>query len=416
MMKTYIKIILLMLVVNSQALVAQDKKNEMQAKEKSAVVTSIKTHLEESYIDVDLAKKMIIELDKNSNKYDKITNPDEFSKILTEDLQRVSKDLHLKVRFEPIRISQENRVVSEEIKIEAEKKTAMQMAEINYGFTEAKILEGNIGYLNLRMFADIKYAEETATATMNFLSNTNAMIIDLRTNGGGVPNMMQLLSSYFFDETPVLLSDFYERKTNSKTQLYSFAKVAGKRSTNKPIYILTSKQTFSAAEAFAYTLKHLGKATIVGEITQGGANRTKRINLNDQFTISVPYIQAIHPVTKTNWEGKGVHPDIKTYEKIAFVKAYIDAIHKTVKGNKNAFLNRIGYAFLKEKSVDNAIVVFEENARLFPANANTWDSLGEAYFINNDKENALSSFKKALALNPNLESAKVMLQKLGSMK
>ncbi|TFB31749.1 tetratricopeptide repeat protein [Pedobacter alluvionis] len=416
MMKTYFRIMLLMLVVNSQAVIAQDKKNELQAKEKNTVITSIKTHLQESYIDADLAKKMVIELDKNSKNYDKITDPDVFSKTLTEDLQRISKDLHLKVRFEPEHILQERRVVSEEMKIEAGKKMAMQMAEINYGFTEAKILEGNIGYLNLRMFADIKYAEETATATMNFLSNTNAIIIDLRTNGGGVPDMMQLLSSYFFDETPVLLSDFYERKTNTKTQLYSLVKVAGKRSTSKPIYILTSKKTFSAAEAFAYTLKHLGKATVVGEVTGGGANRTKRINLNDEFTISMPYIQAIHPVTKTNWEGKGVHPDIKTNEKTALVNAYVDAINKTAKSNKNILLNKIGYAFLKEKSVDNAIIVFEENARLFPDNANTWDSLGEAYFINRDKENALKSYKKALALDPNSESAKAMIQKLEIIK
>ena len=212
------------------------------------------------------------------------------------------------------------------------------------------------------------------------------------------------------------MSDFYERKTNSKTQLYTLAKVAGKRSTGKPIYILSSKQTFSAAEAFTYTLKHLGKATVVGEITSGGANRTKRINLNNEFTISVPYIQAIHPVTKTNWEGKGVLPDIKTNEKTAFVNAYVDAVRKTVKGNKNAFLNNIGYAFLKENSVDNAIVVFEENARIFPDNANTWDSLGEAYFINRDKENALKSYKKALALDPNSESAKAMIQKLENIK
>ncbi|PWN57937.1 S41 family peptidase [Chryseobacterium viscerum] len=416
-MKGYFKMTLLMLLVTLQNVVAQEK-NSLQTKEKSEIITSIKTHLAESYIDLDLSKKMITELDKNlkSNAYDKVTNPTEFSKKLTEDLQSVSKDLHLKVRFEPERIAQEKHVVSEEMKLEAEKKMAMQMAEINYGFTEVKILDGNIGYLNLRLFADTKYAEETATATMNFLSNTNAIIIDLRTNGGGVPSMMQLLSSYFFDETPVLLSDFYERKTDTKTQLYSFANVAGKRSTNKPIYILTSKQTFSAAEAFTYTLKHLGKATIVGEITQGGANRTKRINLNDKFTISVPYIKSIHPITKTNWEGKGVQPNIKTNENEAFVYAYIEAINKTVKSNKNDFLNKIGYAFLKEKSLDNAIIVFQENAKLFPDNSNTWDSLGEAYFINGDKENALKSYQKALALDPNSESAKAMIQKLETIK
>lgn len=416
-MKGYFKMTLLMLLVTLQNVVAQEK-NSLQTKEKSEIITSIKTHLAESYIDLDLSRKMIIELDKNlkSNAYDKVTSPAEFSKIITEDLQSVSKDLHLKVRFEPERIVQEKHVVSEEKKLEAEKKMAMQMAEINYGFTEVKILEGNIGYLNLRTFADIKYAEETATATMNFLSNTNAIIIDLRTNGGGVPTMMQLLSSYFFDETPVLLSDFYERKTDTKTQLYSFAKVAGKRSANKPIYILTSKQTFSAAEAFTYTLKHLGKAIVVGEITQGGANRTKRINLNDEFTISVPYIKSIHPITKTNWEGKGVQPDIETNEKGAFVYAYLNAIQKTVKSNNNAFLNKIGYAFLKEKSVDNAIIVFQENVKISPNNANVWDSLGEAYFINHDKENALKSYQKALVLDPNSESAKAMILKLETIK
>lgn len=337
---------LLLILQNLQNAKAQEK-NSLQTKEKREIITSIKTHLAESYIDLDLSKKMITELDKNlkSKTYDKITSPAEFSKKLTEDLQSVSKDLHLKVQFEPERIAQGKLVVSEEKKLEAEKKMGMQMAEINYGFTEAKILDGNIGYLNLRMFSDVKYAEETATATMNFLSNTKAIIIDLRTNGGGVPSMMQLLSSYFFDETPVLLSDFYERKTDTKTQLYSLANVNGKRSSNKPIYILTSKQTFSAAEAFAYTLKNLNKAIVVGEVTKGGANRTKRININEEFTISVPYIQSIHPITKTNWEGKGVHPNINTNENEAFVYAYIDAINKTNIKNKEAILNKIGYAF-----------------------------------------------------------------------
>lgn len=416
-MKVYFKMTLLMLLVTLQNAKAQEK-NSLQTKEKSEIITSLKTHLAQSYIDLDLSKKMITELDKNlkSKTYDKITSPTEFSKKLTEDLQSVSKDLHLKVRFEPEHIAQEKRVVSEEKKLEEEKKMAMQMAEINYGFTEVKILDGNIGYLNLRTFADIKYAEETATATMNFLSNTKAIIIDLRTNGGGVPSMMQLLSSYFFDETPVLLSDFYERKTDTKTQLYSLVSVAGKRSTNKPVYILTSKQTFSASEAFAYTLKHLDKALVVGEITKGGANRTKRINLNDEFTISVPYIKSIHPITKTNWEGKGVQPNIETNEKEAFVYAYIDAINKTVQSNKNDFLNKIGYAFLKEKSVDNAIIVFQENVKISPNNANNWDSLGEAYFINGDKGNALKSYQKALALDPNSESAKAMIQKLETIK
>ncbi len=385
---------------------------EITKKEKKVVLKLISENLLESYINLDLAKQMSSAIKLNSKKYSSISNPIEFSEILTADLQSVSKDLHLNVRFEPKRIAQSKRLMSDEMELEMEKKMAMKMAEVNFGFTETKILDGNIGYLNLRMFADIKYAEEAATAAMNFLRNTNALIIDLRTNGGGDPSIMQFLSSYFFDETPVLLSDFYERKTNTKTQLFTLAQVQGTRYTNKPVYILTSSNTFSAAEAFTYILKYLDKAIVVGEVTKGGANRTKRINLNDDFTISVPYIESIHPITKTNWEGKGVQPDIKTFEKDAFITAYIEAINKTVERNKNKVLNKIGYTFLQDKSVENAIIVFQENTRLYPKEANTWDSLGEAYFTNRDKANALKSYTKALELNPNSESAKAMIQKL----
>ena len=305
-MITYLKTTLILLsFICIQGVVAQENESTLTKKEKETTISSIRTHLKDTYIDLELSNKMIAELNKSlkSKKYKSITNPNEFSKILTQDLQNSSNDLHLKVRYEPKRIAQKKRVMPDDIKLKIEQKMAIQMAEVNFGFIETKILKGNIGYLNLRMFADTKYAQDAATSAMNFLSNTNAIIIDLRTNGGGLPNMVQLLASYFCQESPVLLSNFYERKTDTKTQLYTLTQVDGKRQTNKPLYILTSKNTFSAAEAFAYSLKHLDKATIVGEVTKGGANRTKRISLNDAFTISIPYIKSIHPITKSNWEG-----------------------------------------------------------------------------------------------------------------
>lgn len=404
------------LFVFTVILTAQNK--VITTKEKKEILQSISDSLLDTYIDLDLAKEMTLTLKLNikSNKYKAITNPDEFSIIVTKDLQKVSNDLHLKLNYEPKKIAQSKLVMPEEMKIKREKMMAMKMAEFNYGFTEVKVLNGNIGYLNLRMFADIKYAKDAATSAMNFLSNTNAIIIDLRTNSGGVPSMMQLLSSYFIDTKPVLLSNFYERKTNSKTQLLTFETIDGKRMVDKPLYILTSKNTFSAAEAFTYTLKHLDKATVIGEVTKGGANRTKRVNINDQFTISIPYIESIHPITKSNWEGKGVEPNINIARKDAFIIAYIDAINKTVKRNKSNVLNRIGYSFLKEKDLENAIKVFQENTKLFPSNANSWDSLGEAYFYKKDKENALKAYKKALEIDPALKSAKMMIQKIESIK
>lgn len=409
-------IALLIVFVSITNLTAQNK--EITEKEKSEIVQLISEHLLETYVELDVAKEMTSTLKSNimSNKYKLITDPDAFSKIVTQDLQIVSKDLHLKLNFEPKKIAQNKRVMPEEMKMKRQKMMATKLAEINYGFIEVKVLNGNIGYLNLRMFADIKYAKDTATAAMSFLSNTNAIIIDLRTNRGGVPSMIQLLSSYFTEAKPVLLSNFYERKTNSKTQLFTFETVAGKRMTNKPLYILTSEKTFSAAEAFTYSLKHLDKAVVVGEITKGGANRTMRFNLNEDFTISVPYIKAINPITKSNWEGKGVQPTIETTAKEAYVKAYIAAVNKTVTRNKNSVLNNIGYEFLKEKSIDEAIIVFQENTKLFPEDANSWDSLGEAYFHKRDKTNALKAYQKALELDPISASAKKMIQKLEILK
>lgn len=405
-------ITLILVFVSVTILPAQNK--QITKKEKEEIVEMISANLLETYINLDTAKEMTLAL--KSNKYNAFTDYDLFAETVTQDLQNVSHDLHLKLNYEPKKIAQSKRVIPEAIKLKRQKMMKQKMAEVNYGFTEIKVLNGNIGYLNLRMFADTTYAKGAATAAMNFLYNTNAIIIDLRTNGGGVPSMMQLLSSYFTNAKPVLLSNFYERKTDTKTQLFTFETVDGKKMTNKPLYILTSKKTFSAAEAFTYTLKHIDKAIVVGEITKGGANRTKRINLNDDFSISIPYIKTTHPVTKTNWEGKGVQPTIKTSKKDAFVIAYIDAINKTVSQNKGKVLNRIGYEFLQEKSMDNAIKVFQEYAKLYPNEANSWDSLGEAYFYNRDKEQSLNAYKKALELDPNSASAKKMIEKLENLK
>lgn len=394
-MNKYILVIFISLISISKSF---SQENELTKKEIKETIQLISETLINTYVDLEKANKMSFDINKNSNKYKEIKDPKVFSKVLTKDLQRVSKDLHLKVNFEPKRIAQKKRVMPKEMLLKREKMMAMRMAEINYGFNEVKILTGNIGYLNLRMFADLKYAKETAAATMQFLEHTQAIIIDLRNNGGGVPNMVQFLASYFTEAKPVILSNFYERRTGEKTQLLTFKNIKGK--INRPLYILTSKKTFSAAEAFAYSLKHLKKAIIVGEQTKGGANRTKRINLNNKFSISVPYIKATHPVTMSNWEGIGVLPTLKTSKRDAFLKAYLEAVTTTVRRNKKNILNKIGYSYLQEKKINNALIVFKKATKLYPKEANTWDSLAEAYLFKNDKENALKAYQKALLISP----------------
>jgi C-terminal processing protease CtpA/Prc len=122
--------------------------------------------------------------------------------------------------------------------------------------------------------------------------------------------MVAYLSSYLFKER-THLNDLYERKENKTTQFWTKPEVLGKKLATQPAFVLTSKQTFSGAEEFSYNLKNLKRATIVGETTGGGAHPTWPYRVEDHFAIGVPFARAINPISKTNWEGKGVEPDVK---------------------------------------------------------------------------------------------------------
>src|SRR2546423_8603217 len=145
---------------------------------------------------------------------------------------------------------------------------------------------------------------------MNFLSNVDALIFDLRDNGGGTPEMVAYISTYLFDE-PTPLNDLYNRKEDSTTQFWTLPYVPGKRFAGKPVFVLTSRRTFSGAEEFTYNLKNLKRATIVGETTGGGAHPVSGQRIDEHFIIGVPFARAINPITKTNWEGTGIEPDVK---------------------------------------------------------------------------------------------------------
>jgi C-terminal processing protease CtpA/Prc len=145
---------------------------------------------------------------------------------------------------------------------------------------------------------------------MGFLAHADAIIYDLRGNGGGSPAMIALLATYLF-EKPTHLNDIYDRKEDTTTQYWTLSYVSGDLIPKKPVYVLTSKRTFSGAEEFSYDLQNLSRATIVGETTGGGAHPVGGHPIGDHFVIGVPFARAINPVTKTNWEGTGVQPDVK---------------------------------------------------------------------------------------------------------
>src|SRR5256714_1284103 len=175
---------------------------------------------------------------------------------------------------------------------------------------QVEILSSNVGYLKFNMFADPEVCGPTAVSAVNFLANVDAIIFDLRENGGGDPKMIAFISTYLFSE-PTHLNDLWERKGDSTHQYWTLPYVPGKRLDAKPAYVLTSKQTFSGAEEFSYTLKNLKCATVIGETTGGGAHPVSGHRTDDHFMIGVPFARAVNPISKTNWEGTGVEPDIK---------------------------------------------------------------------------------------------------------
>ena len=207
----------------------------------------------------------------------------------------------------------------------------------NFGFSEVKILEGNVGLLQFWGFADLnKKAKQKVSGVMELLSDVDALIIDLRSNGGGSGEMVQWISSYFVDGK-VHLNSFYTRHNDLKQEFWSHPDINEDHFEKVPLYILISDQTFSAAEEFAYNFKHLGRALIVGQMSRGGANPWRWFELQHGFRVGIPTTKAINPITHTNWEGKGVQPHIEVTADKALDEAYRIALKELLEKVTNEY-------------------------------------------------------------------------------
>jgi hypothetical protein len=282
---------------------------KIDAATRAKVIDGAIANLNESYVFPETAKKMAeaVRARQKKGEYDSVTDGDTFAKMLTDHFQEVSHDKHLRVDFSPAKMPERPAGPPD---AEAVARHRKQMERMNCGFDKVEILPGNVGYLKFDMFADPDICGPTAVAAMNFLANVDAIIFDLRENGGGDPKMIALVSTYLFAK-PTHLNDLWERKTDSTQQYWTLPYVPGKRLDDKPAFVLTSKDTFSGAEEFSYNLKNLKRATIIGETTGGGAHPVSGHRIDDHFMIGVPFARAINPISKTNWEGTGVEPDVK---------------------------------------------------------------------------------------------------------
>ncbi|HKK20854.1 MAG TPA: S41 family peptidase [candidate division Zixibacteria bacterium] len=305
-----------------------DKPVPVDHKTQGEIIDSISASLNEIYVFPKVAKEMenMMRKQYKNHAYDTLKDLRSFTRQLTDDMRSISHDKHLFTRY--VTDQEIASLQTDSLTPEERQKYLTELERRNFGFYKVEHLPGNIGYLDLRGFYDADNAGPTAVAAMNLLANSDAVIIDLRQNGGGSPSMIQLISSYFLKE-PQHLNSFYIRQTDSIRQFWSSAWVPGKPMYDVDLYVLTSSYTFSAAEEFTYDMKNLKRATIVGETTGGGAHPVEATAYSNLHVgLRVPFGRAINPISGTNWEGTGVEPDIKVPADNALDAAKLDALKK----------------------------------------------------------------------------------------
>ena len=317
--------------------VAQQEQQDLtvDAAIRTQVIDGILKRLNDSYVFPEVAKKMEQSIREKvvKKEYDQLTSAKQFASTLTNDLQAVSKDKHLRVRYSYESIPE--RGPRREPTAEEREQRQRDLTWLNHGFTKVERLRGNIGYIEFLNFADEELGGDTVAAAMNFVNGTDALIIDMRQNGGGNPAMVALVCSYLFGAEPVHLNDLYWREGDRTDEFWTRKQLPGKRYLNNDVYVLTSQRTFSGAEEFTYNLKNLKRATIIGETTGGGAHPGGFSRINEHFGMFVPSGRAINPITKTNWEGTGVAPDIRVPADQALIVARVMALKKAATTLKN---------------------------------------------------------------------------------
>jgi hypothetical protein len=251
--------------------------------------------------------------------------------LVTTHLQEASDDRHLALRLgggpRP-RPERDPREEPEEPRDHEARRLAMrQRGRLdNFGIRRVERLDGNVGYLDVRRVGLPANAGPAIAAAMELVSGTYALIIDLRHNGGGSVEGVVFWCSYLFGDQPVHLNDIFHADTGETRQFWALPYVPGTHYTDKPVYVLSGRHTFSGGEDFCYTLQALGRATVIGERTGGGAHPTRPFPISPAVHIGIPFARSINPVTGTNWQGTGVVPDVAVPEEQAYNVAYARAL------------------------------------------------------------------------------------------
>lgn len=245
-------------------------------------------------------------------RYAKAATPQELAELLTRDLYAATRDKHLAVQVaRPAGPGASS--------------PARRDVPTTAGFRRTEILAGNVGLLDLAYFLRVEEHRDALAASMKILQPAGALILDMRNNGGGSPGTVALLASYLFDEPGTPLFEIIPR-TGARGLYATTTEPLAWRDGRRPVYVLTSKNSFSGGEGLAFLLQDLKRATVVGEPTAGAANPGRPYEVNDQFEVTVPNGQLLTTVSRRNWEGTGVTPDIQVPAADALTEAHTRAL------------------------------------------------------------------------------------------
>ena len=289
---------------------------------RSRVIGQVGVLLDRFHVDPKVGKTLSAAVRKRAARgdYRTLTYGDELATKLTKDLREIGSDQHLEVRFS---------YVIQPAEVPARDPFAdSRLRSANCGFEKVEHLRPNIGYLKFNFFGDPEICVPTASAAMNFLADSDVLIFDLRDNNGGRGGVGAFIASYLFAGR-THLGDNFRRADNVTTEEWTLPYVPGRKFIDKPVFVLISQRTFSAGEGFAYVLKDLKRATLIGETTVGGSGTIEFKPIDDHFTLVVPTGRVMSPVTKTEWAGTGVVPDVKVPEAEA-----LDEALKRARGGK----------------------------------------------------------------------------------
>jgi tetratricopeptide (TPR) repeat protein len=411
---------------------------------RTGILLKVDSLLEAKYVLPEKAQLFATEFRKlcSAGAYDSCETAAAFADKVKADLQSITGDKH--ITFRVIQSSDIGEKVESALHHPI-RYYRLRMKE-HTGFSKLEWIDGKIGYLELRRFNSVDEAKPLIAAAMTFLHDADAIIIDLRENGGGSGDY---LSSYFLPH-PTQLTGCYYREEDYLAECWTSREISGERMIDVPLFVLTSARTFSAAESFAYDMKVGKRATLVGEPTKGGAHDVDYFKLDDQFEMYIPTGRAVNPVTKGNWEGVGVIPDVvvpsssaldtaivlarsageryakrkemvlsnavdemqarldqaeRSYreKKVRSARAALDSVFAVgVKAGviTEFFINVLAYNYRSMQDAAILIDILTKGIELFPTSPAAYESLAMGYATIGETESALRYYNKALQLDP----------------